>query len=112
MVQNHPNRCKNESSKNFKLRLLVVSTIALAILSGCISQQPEVPEVNPEIDLAIPAGSYNATPAGYYKISEGMFTVINGSIPEVKERLRDIINKKASQQSTFSINDDVNYSGL
>lgn len=115
MLKKHPNRRKNKSSKNFKLRLLVVSTIALAILSGCISQQPEVPEGNPEIDLATPAGYYNATPAGsyntpagYYKISEGMFTVINGSIPEVKDRLRDIINKKASQQSTFSINDDLN----
>jgi|GEM_PF-6013615 len=108
MLKKHPNRCKNECSKNFKLRLVVVSTIALAILSGCISQQPEVPEVNPEIDLVTPAGSYNATPAGSYKKPEGMFTVIKGSIPEVRGSLRGIINKEASQQSIFSANDDLN----
>ena len=58
MLKRSTKRYKSESSKNFKLRLLVVSTIALAILSGCISQQPEVLKVNPEIDMATPVGFY------------------------------------------------------
>ena len=101
MLKRSPKRYKNESSKNFKLRLLVVSTIALAILSGCISQQPEVLKVNPVVDIG--------PLEGFYGKSEGMFTVINGSISEVKEILKDIVIKKAAQQYTFSIDDNLNF---
>lgn len=125
MLKRSTKRYKSESSKNFKLRLLVVSTIALAILSGCISQQPEVLKVNPEIDMATPVGFYNISQQpevlkvnpvvdigpleGFYGKSEGMFTVINGSISEVKEILKDIVINKASQQSTFSADDELNF---
>lgn len=86
---------------NFKLILLLVSTIALAVSAGCIFQKPEILKVNPVIDI----GSLD----GFYGKSEGMFTVINGSIPEVKESLRNIVVNKAAQQYTFSIDDSLNF---
>ncbi len=92
---------ENEESRFFQPVLLVVSIIAFAILSGCVSQQPEVLKINPVID-------YNPL-EGFTGKSEGMFTVIKGSIPEVKESLKDIVIKKAAQTSTFSVDDDLNF---
>ncbi|MCX9012439.1 MAG: S-layer protein domain-containing protein [Candidatus Methanoperedens sp.] len=90
----------NKKSRIFQPLLLFISIIALTILSGCVSQQPEMLKVNPVIDYA--------PLEGYAGKSEGIFTVIRGSIPEVKESLKDIIIKKAAQTSTFSVNDDLN----
>lgn len=83
-------------------RLFITVLIILASgVAGCISQQPEIMKVNPVID---------SNPLeGFYGKSEGMFTVLKGSIPEVKESLKEIIIEKAPQQSTFSIDDDLNF---
>ncbi len=84
--------------RNLFVAVLIVFTVVAA---GCISQQPEVLKVNPVID-------YNPL-GGYHNISAGMFTVIKGDIPEVKESLKDIIIKKANQTSTFSTDDELNF---
>ncbi len=83
-------------------RLFIAVLIILASsAAGCVSQQPEVLKVNPLID-------YNPL-EGFYNKSEGMFTVLKGSIPEVKESLKDIVIKKAAQTSTFSVDDELNF---
>jgi S-layer protein (TIGR01567 family) len=80
------------------IAVLILFTLGAA---GCISQQPEMLKVNPVID---------SNPLeGFYGKSEGMFTVIKGSIPEVKESLKEIVIEKAPQQSTFSIDDELNF---
>lgn len=84
-------------SRNLLIAVLIVFTFGVA---GGVSQQPEVLEVNPVID-------YNPL-EGFHNKSNGMFIVINGSIPEVKESLKDIVIKKAPQQSTFSVDDGLN----
>ena len=59
------------------------------MLSGCISQQPAgkvTLEINPVIDY-YPLG-------GFTERSDGAFIVLNGSIPDVKESLSDIVVKK------------------
>ncbi len=79
---------------------LAVAVVALAVLSGCISQAPKVKlEVSPVIDY-YPLG-------GFTEKSEGMFIVLKGSIPDVKESLSDIVVKKAAQPSTFSASDEL-----
>ncbi|VVB84632.1 S-layer protein [uncultured archaeon] len=83
------------------LLLLFLPIIAFAILSGCVSQQHDVLKINPVID-------YNPL-EGFTGKSEGMFTVIKGSIPEVKESLKNIVIKKVAQTSTFSVDDDLNF---
>ncbi|MDW7728148.1 MAG: protease complex subunit PrcB family protein [Candidatus Methanoperedens sp.] len=80
---------------------ITVLIIFVSGAAGCISQQPEILEVNPVIE-------YNPL-EGFYGEAEGMFTVLKGSIPEVKESLKDIVIKKAPQQSTYSIDDDLNF---
>lgn len=91
---------ENEQCRSFQ-PMLLVSIIGFAILSGCISQQPEIMKVNPVID-------YNPL-EGFYGKSEDMFTVLKGSIPEVKESLKDIVIKKAAQTSAFSVDDELNF---
>lgn len=84
--------------------LLFVAIMALTVLSGCISQPPAgkvILEVNPVIDY-YPLG-------GFTEKSDGLFIVLKGSVPDVKECLNDIVVKKASQPSTFSVNDDLNF---
>lgn len=84
-----------------KHRLFIAVLIVFVLsVAGCISQQPEILKVIPVID-------YNPL-EGFYE-AEGMFTVLKGSVPEVKESLKDIVIKKAPQQSTFSIDDDLNF---
>lgn len=56
---------------------MAVLIVFASVGAGCISQQPEVLKVNPVIDYYPLEGFYNK--------SEGMFTVIRSSIPEVKE---------------------------
>ncbi len=80
------------------IAVLILFTLGAA---GCISQQPEMLKVNPVID-------YNPL-EGFYGKSEGMFTVLKGSIPEVKESFKDIIIKKAAQTSTFFVDDELNF---
>jgi len=58
-------------------------------------------QVSPVIDLG-PLG-------GYYEMTEPMFMVINGSLFEVKERLNDIVVRKAELPSVFSSPDDLNF---
>lgn len=89
-------------SETLPRNLLIAALIILALgAAGCISQQPEIMKVNPVID---------SNPLeGFYGKSEGIFTVIKGSIPEVKESLKEIIIEKAPQQSTFSIDDELNF---
>ncbi|MCZ7381583.1 MAG: S-layer protein domain-containing protein [Candidatus Methanoperedens sp.] len=93
---------RDETSKSIQPVLLVVSIIGFAILSGCISQQPEVLNVNPEIYWG---------QVEYSNLSKavGMFAVIKGSIPQVKESYEEIIVNKTVQQSTFSVDDDLNF---
>ncbi|MCZ7384945.1 MAG: S-layer protein domain-containing protein [Candidatus Methanoperedens sp.] len=93
---------RDETSKSFQPVLLVVSIIVFAILSGCISQQPEVLNVNPDI--------YEGQVV-YSNLSKatGMFAVIKGNIPQVKESYEEIIVNKTAQQSTFSVDDDLNF---
>lgn len=84
--------------------LLFVAIITLAVLSGCVSQQPAgkvTLEVAPVIDY-YPLG-------GSTEKSSGLFIVLKGNISDVKESLNDIVVKKASQPSTFSVNDDLNF---
>lgn len=82
--------------------LLIAAITVLTSLSGCVSQPPEVVlQVNPVIDLN-PLG-------GFFGKYEEMFTVLNGSIPEVKERLNGIVIKKAPQPSIFSVDDALNF---
>jgi hypothetical protein len=82
--------------------LLIAAITVLASLSGCVSRPPEeVLQVNPVIYLN-PLGGFSGK-------SEDMFTVINGTIPEVNERLNSIAIKKAPQTSTFSVDDALNF---
>ncbi len=85
--------------KNFQPVLLLV--LIIAVLSGCVSEKPEVLKVNPVID-------YNAL-EGFTGNSGGVFTVIRGSIPEVKESLKDIVINKTALQSIFSVDDELNF---
>ncbi len=84
--------------------LLIVAITAVAAVVGCISQPPAVEkvvlEVNPVIDY-YPLG-------GFAEKSDDVFAVLKGSIPEVKESLKDIVIKKAAQPSTFSVDEDLN----
>lgn len=83
--------------------LLIVAITAVAAVVGCISQPPiekVVLEVNPVIDY-YPLG-------GFAEKSDRVFAVLKGSIPEVKESLKDIVIKKAAQPSTFSVDEDLN----
>ena len=84
-------------------RILLFIAIAAVVLSGCISQQPAgkvILEVAPVIDY-YPLG-------GFAEKSDGLFTVLKGSISDVKESLNNIVVKKAAQPSTFSISDELN----
>ncbi|MCZ7392442.1 MAG: protease complex subunit PrcB family protein [Candidatus Methanoperedens sp.] len=81
--------------------LLTAAITVLASLSGCVTQPQEKLQVNPEIDLN-PLGGFSGK-------SEEIFIVLNGSIPEVKERLNSIVIKKALQPSAFSVNDALNF---
>ncbi len=92
---------EDELRGSFPVTILILSIITFAILSGCISQQPEELKVNPVIDLH-PLG-------GFDNKSEGMFTIIKGNIQEVKDSLKDIVIKKAVQQYTFSTDDNLNF---
>ncbi len=85
-------------SRNLFIAVLIVFALGVA---GCVSQQTEVLKTNPVID-------HNPL-EGFYGESESMFTVIKGSIPEVKESLKDIVIKKAPQISTFSADDELNF---
>jgi hypothetical protein len=83
--------------------LLVIAVTALAVLSGCISQPPAgkvTLEINPVIDY-YPLG-------GFTERSDGVFAILNGSLPEVKESLNNIVVKKAAQPSTFSVSGELN----
>jgi hypothetical protein len=82
--------------------LLVVAVAVLSMQSGCVSQPqpPETLKANPVVDYH-PLG-------GFAEKSEGLFIILNGSIPDVKESLNDIVVKKAAQPSTFSVGDDLN----
>ncbi len=78
--------------------LLVAAITVLA--SGCVSRPQEL-QVNPVID---------SNPLGGFSGQSGeMFTVLNGSIPEVKERLNSIVIKKIPQPSAFSVDDALNF---
>ncbi len=89
-------------SETLPRNLLIAVLIVFALgVTGCISQQPEVLKINTVID-------YNPL-EGFHNKSEGMFTIIKGSIPEVKESLKGIVNKKSAQQSTFSVDDELNF---
>lgn len=81
--------------------IILLIALVLASLSGCVSQPREELKVNPVIDLN-PLGGFSGK-------SGGMFTVLNGSIPEVKEHLNSIVIRKAPQPSTFSANDTLNF---
>ncbi len=92
---------RNKDSVVLQARILLIIVItALAVLSGCVSQPQEL-KVSPVIDMN-PLGGYSGK-------SEGMFTVLNGSIPEVKERLSSIVIKKAPELSAFSVDDTLNF---
>ncbi len=58
-------------------------------------------QVNPVID-SVPLG-------GYYEKTGQMFMVLNGSVSEVKERLNDIVVRKAEVPSVFPSRDDLNF---
>ncbi len=102
--------------------------LLFALLSGCVSRETgeekglikdnetsqltppptmtvefnkSVMQVSPVIDL-VPLG-------GYYEMTGPMFMALNGSISEVKERLNDIVVRKAEVQSVFSSPDDLNF---
>jgi hypothetical protein len=92
---------KDERGGSFEPIILLVLVIGLAILSGCIYQKQEVVKVNPEI--------YEGQVA-YSNLSKavGMFAVIKGNIPQVKESYEDIIVNKTAQQSIFYVDDDLN----
>jgi hypothetical protein len=82
---------------------ILLSAVIVAAAAGCISQLPGekvILEVNPVIDY-YPLG-------GYAENSDGVFAVLKGSIPEVKESLKDIVIKKAAQPSAFSVDEDLN----
>lgn len=88
------------------LKMLVIfEIIAIAAVLGCVSQLPSsdmvVLKVNPVIEY-YPLG-------GFIEKSEGVFIVLNGSIPDVKESLNEIVIKKLVKPSTFSVNDDLNF---
>lgn len=83
--------------RNLLMAVLIVFTLGVA---ECVSQQPEILKVNPVID-------YNSL-GGYYNISEGMFTVMKGDIPEAKESLKEIVINKTAHSSTFSTDDKLN----
>jgi S-layer protein (TIGR01567 family) len=94
---------KYEQCRCFQLlMLLFLPIIVFVILSGCISQQPEVLNVNPEI--------YEGQVV-YTNLSRAvdMFAVIKGNIPQVKESYEEIIVNKMAQQSTFSVDDNMNF---
>ncbi len=66
---------------------LIAAIIAAAAVVGCITQPPGekvILEVNPVVDY-YPLG-------GYAEKSGGVFAVLNGSIPEVKESLKKRLN--------------------
>jgi len=88
-----------------RYKVVVTATWRDQVVSSEMRVPPEdekvVMKVNPVID-------YNPL-EGFMSNSEGMFTVIKGSIPEVKESLNGIIVKKAAQLSTFSFNDTLNF---
>jgi len=84
------------------IRILLIAVI-VAAATGCVSQPPGekvVLEVNPVIDY-YPLG-------GYAEKSDGVFAVLKGGIPEVKESLKEIVIKKAAQPSAFSADEDLN----
>lgn len=84
--------------------LLFAVITALVVLSGCVSQQPAgkiILKANPVIDY-YPLGGFTGQ-------SEGLFIILKGSIPDVKESLNDIVVKKAAQPSAFSVSDDLNF---
>ncbi len=85
--------------------LLIVIVSVLAVFSGCISQSPSgntvVLKANPVIEY-YPLG-------GFAEKSEGMFAVLKGTIPDVKESLNEIVINKVAKPSTFSVNDDLNF---
>lgn len=84
---------------------MIFAIIAIAAVPGCVSQPPSsdivVLKVNPVIEY-YPLG-------GFTEKSEGMFAVLKGTIPDVKESLNEIVIKKAAKPSTFSVNDDLNF---
>jgi len=84
--------------------LVIFAIVAIAVVPGCISQSPSseivVLKVNPVIEY-YPIG-------GFTEKSEGMFAVLKGTIPDVKESLNEIVIKKAAKPSTFSVNDELN----
>lgn len=93
---------KEKQGRSLRVILLFVSIIGFAILSGCISQQPQILNVNPEIykGQVVYTNLSNAV---------GIFAVIKGNIPQVKETYEEIIVNKTAQQSTFSVDDDMNF---
>ncbi len=89
-------------SKTLQRNLFIAVLIVFAsVVAGCVSQQPEILKVNPVM--------YDNSLEGFYGKADGMFTVINGSIPEVKESLREIVIKNAAQTSNFSADDELNF---
>lgn len=83
--------------------LLIAVFVIITSSPGCISQPPAgnvILEINPVIDY-YPLG-------GFTERSDGVFAILKGSIPEVKESLNNIVVKKAAQHFTFSANDDMN----
>lgn len=95
-------KCMEKQGGSFQPIILFFLVIGLAILSGCIYQKPEVVKVNPEIyeDQVVYTNLSNAV---------GIFAVIKGNIPQVKETYEEIIVNKTAQQSTFSVDDDMNF---
>jgi S-layer protein (TIGR01567 family) len=96
-------RCEEKQSRGLRPIPLLVSIIVFVIISGCISQQPEeVLRVNTEI--------YEGSIAGVNESQAlRMFTVIKGNISEAKDSFGNIITKKATQQSAFSVDDNLNF---
>ncbi len=83
-----------------QVRILLIIITVLVSLSGCVSRTQEL-QVNPVID---------SNPLGGFSGQSGeMFTVLNGSIPEVKEHLNSIVIKKIPQPSAFSVDDSLNF---
>lgn len=114
------------SIHHYNAALIYIAVIAL--LSGCVSQETgedkglmksnETSQLTPLPTMTV---DFNKTVlqvsavidpvplGGYYEKTGQMFMVLNGSILEVKERLNDIVVRKAEVQSVFSRSDDLNF---
>jgi len=107
---------------------VLIYIILLAMLSGCVSQETgedkgsikdnetsqltPLPTITNELNRTVLQVSPVIDPAplgGYYEKTGQMFMVLNGSLFEVKDRLNDIVVRKAEVPSVFSSPDDLNF---